>query len=457
MKLAKLILILVFCGLTGKLAGQGESLESYICAGLKNNLALKQKEVNYQKSLQVLKQSKSLFYPDISLNMRYSAAEGGRLIEFPVGIMLNPVYQTLNRLQGEVHFPDIENMNFAFYRPTEHETKIRLVQPILDPKIYYNTRINREMSNAMKADAEAYQRQLVAEIKTSYFNYRKTLRLLQLLDKTRELLMENIRVNEKLYENNKVTIDNVYRSRAELSKLDQQTAEARKNNQVARAYFNFLLNRPFESEIVSDAAYDSMPELLALGDLTMRAVGNREELEMLRSYSRVADNYLSMNQMDRMPSLYAAVDYGFQGRNYEFNMRYDYLFASLVLRWDIFHGFQKKAKIGEARMERELRNAQLEETEKQIRLQTLDAHYDLLASRESIRAAGEELLSAKNAYRVVNRKFREGQASLIEFIDARTSMTQAEERLIISRFDYHIKYAELERIACIYPLEEQSY
>ena len=108
-------------------------------------------------------------------------------------------------------------------------------------------------------------------------------------------------------------------------------------------------------------------------------------------------------------------------------------------------------------MERELRNAQLEETEKQIRLQTLDAHYDLLASGESIRAAGEELLSAKNAYRVVNRKFREGQASLIEFIDARTSMTQAEERLIISRFDYHIKYAELERIACIYPLEEQSY
>ncbi len=49
-------------------------------------------------------------------------------------------------------------------------------------------------------------------------------------------------------------------------------------------------------EIVSDAGYDSVPELLALGDLTNRAVGNREELEMLRSYSRVADNYLSMKE-----------------------------------------------------------------------------------------------------------------------------------------------------------------
>ncbi|MFC2115269.1 TolC family protein [Bacteroidota bacterium] len=454
MKRTKLIFILVFWGIVPKLAGQGESIESYIAMGLENNLALKQKEVNYQKSLQVLKQAKSLFYPDVSLNMRYTAANGGRIIDFPVGDMLNPVYKTLNLLLNQDQFPEIENIEFSFYRPTEHETKIRLVQPIIDPKIYYNSRIKGEISNAMKADAEAFQRQLVAEIKTAYFNYLKTQRLLQLLDKTRELLLENVRVNEKLYENDMVTIDNVYRSRAELSRLDQQTAEARKNNQVAGAYFNFLLNRPFESEILSDTGYDSMPELQALGDLTGRAVGHREELEMMRSYSRVADNYLSMNKMDRIPSLYAAVDYGFQGTKYEFNMKQDYVFASLVMRWDIFHGFQKKAKIGEARIEQDLWNTQLEEAEKQIRLQALEAYYALLASGESINATAEELLSSKNAYRVVDRKFKEGQASLIEFIDARTSMTQAEERLIISRYDYHIKYAEIERITCIYPLEE---
>ena len=456
MKIVKTVLILVIWGLAIKLAAQGEPIAGYISVGLENNLALKQKEVNYRKSLEVLKQAKSHFYPEISLNMRYSAAKGGRMIEFPVGTMLNPVYQTLNMLQNEVSFPDIENMNFAFYRPTEHETKIRLVQPILDPRIYYNSRINREISIAMKADAEAYQRQLVAEIKTAYFSYLKTLRLLQLLDETRELLLENVRVNEKLYENDKVTIDNVYRSRAELSKLDQQKAEARKDNLVAGAYFNFLLNRPFESEITSDTVYDSMPELQALGDLTGSALGNREELEMLRAYSRVADNYLSMNQMGRMPSLYAALDYGFQGRNYELNMNQDYVFASLVLHWNIFHGFRKKAEIGEAKMERELRNTQLEESEKQVQLEALDSYYALLASGESIDAAGEELLSAKNAYRVVDRKFREGQASLIEFIDARTSMTQAAERLIINRYDYYINYADLERIACLYPLEKQS-
>ena len=455
MYICRNFIIVILSGLTLGTAGQEETLDSYIAEGLENNLALKQKEVNYLKSMEVLKQARALFFPDISLNARYTAADGGRIIEFPVGTMLNPVYQSLNYLLGQDHFPDIANMEFAFYRPTEHETKIRLAQPIVDTKIIYNQKINKELSRAAMADAGAYKRQLVAEIKTAYFNYLKTLKLLQLVDDTRELLVENVRVNESLFDNNVVTIDNVYRSRAELSKLERQEAEARKNHEVARAYFNFLLNRPFETLILADIQYDSITQILMLDDLSEHAVVNREELEMMRSYSRIAESNLSMNQMNKLPNLYAVVDYGFQGRNYEFNMRQDYLFASLIFRWDLFHGFQNKARIGEARIEQQLRDTRLEETEKQIRLETIASHYDLIASVESVQASTEELLSARNAFRVINRKYGEGQATLIEFIDARSTMTQAEMLLIISKFDYHIKYADLERVACLYPTENE--
>ncbi|MCK4749596.1 MAG: TolC family protein, partial [Bacteroidales bacterium] len=211
--------IFIICMIAYGLSAQSGTMDSYVEEGLQNNLALRLKEVNYLKSQQVLKQARALFYPDISLNARYTAAEGGRVIEFPVGTMLNPVYQSLNYLLGQDHFPDIANMEFAFYRPTEHETKIRLAQPIVDTKIIYNQKINKELSRAVMADAGAYKRQLVAEIKTAYFNYLKTLKLLQLVNDTRELLVENVRVNESLFDNNVVTIDNVYRSRAELSKL----------------------------------------------------------------------------------------------------------------------------------------------------------------------------------------------------------------------------------------------
>ena len=151
MNISRNFIIVILSGLTLSSAGQEETLDNYIDEGLENNLSLKQKEVNYLKSMEVLKQSRALFFPDISLNARYTAAEGGRVIEFPVGTMLNPVYQSLNYLLDQDLFPDIANMEFAFYRPTEHETKIRLAQPILDTKIIYNQKINKELSRDMGA------------------------------------------------------------------------------------------------------------------------------------------------------------------------------------------------------------------------------------------------------------------------------------------------------------------
>jgi outer membrane protein TolC len=437
------------------LEAQSPLLDAYIADGLENNLALRQKETDYLRSQQVLKQARALFYPDISLNARYTVAEGGRIIEFPVGNLLNPVYQSLNSLLQTPRFTDIENQEFTFYRPTEHETKLQLVQPIIDTRLIYSEKISRELSNAVKADADAYARQLVAEIKTAYFTYLKTNRILELLDHTRSLLVENIRVNERLFQNDMVTIDKVFRSNAELSKLEQQYAEGLNQNQVAKAWFNFLLNRPLETEIIADFSPGTTPLIDRLDSYTDRAVETREELEMLKHYSRAAENALVLNQTNKLPSLYAAVDYGFQGTQYEFNGNQDFLLASLVLRWNIFHGFENRAKIREARIARDLRQVQVEEAEKQIRLQIINAYYALLAAEKSIAASREEFNSASKAFRVIERKYGEGRATLIEFIDARTSMTQAEQRLIISNYDHHIKYAELERVACLFELNNQ--
>jgi outer membrane protein len=446
----KILIFILFILFTITLPGQETILQAYIRQGLENNLALRQKEANYEKSLAALSEARALFYPDISINARYTVARGGRIIEFPVGTLMNPVYSTLNMFLAEDRFPLIENQEFTFLREHEHETKVSVLQPLVDPKIYYNQKISKQLSDAQMADAESYRRQLVADIKTAYFNYLKTIRIEQLLDDTKVLLEENIRVNESLYRNDKVTIDNVYRSRAELSKLEQQIAEITRARQVAAAYFNFLLNRPLDELIMEQNDFDSLMVIVDLPGAHQNALANREELSMLESYARANDYFLSLNHVKKLPSVYGAVDYGFQGEDYVFTAKYDYVIASVVLRWDLFHGFKNKASISQARIERDIRQTQIEEAKEQIGLQVIQAYYDLQASEKSIIAAEEELASATKAWEVIDRKFREGQANLIEYIDARTTMTNAGQNLIISRYDHHIKYAEFERVACLY-------
>ncbi|MBT7040474.1 MAG: TolC family protein, partial [Bacteroidetes bacterium] len=92
--------LLLFCFQT-----HAQVLDEYVEYGLESNLAIKQKEADYRKSLLVLKEAKGLFYPTITLDARYSLSTGGRIIEFPIGDLLNPVYANLNNLYQLHGFP----------------------------------------------------------------------------------------------------------------------------------------------------------------------------------------------------------------------------------------------------------------------------------------------------------------------------------------------------------------
>lgn len=424
-------------------------LNEYIRYGLENNLALKQKLSDYQKSLEALKEARGLFYPGISLNARFSLSEGGREIDLPVGDLLNPVYATLNALTSSSIFPFIQNQEFMFLRPEEHDTKIRLVQPVINSEIYYNSKIKKELTSYGNEDLNQYRRELIAEIKKAYYNVATASEILKILDDSRTLLTENIRVNKRLLENDKITIDYLYRSETELSKFDQELQNAWKNKKTASAYFNFLLNRTLTDSIIIMQP-DSWPALSDYGsDYPRSAVENREEIKKLSVYSNISEMKIKMNKSGKLPDMFIAADYGFQGMHYKFNRDQDYVQASAILTWNLFSGFRNQAKIRQSVLEKEMVDNKIEEVKKQIELQVITTMNELLAAEKGIITAEAQIKNAREGFRLVKRKYDEGEASLLEFIDARTTLTQSEENLIISRFNYLSCYAEFEKAAAI--------
>jgi outer membrane protein len=442
----KLIILLLF--ISSMLRGQ-DVLNGYIKYGLENNLVLKQKLAGYQKSIEALREARGLFYPDISFYARYTVSQGGRVIDFPLSDLLNPVYTTLNALTSSTSFPMVQDLQFKFLRPTEHDTRIRLSQQVFNPDIYYNSMIKKELTVFEEADVEQYKRELLAEIKKAYYNAAMTDGILSMLIDTRKLLLENIRVNKRLVENDKLTIDNVYRSEAELSKFDQELQNAEKNKKIASAYFNFLLNKPLSDSIILQQPV-TFPVLAGLTEnFSQSAVENREELKKLENYSHITDMQIKMNKSDKLPDLFVAVDYGFQGETYQFNKKQDYMQASAILTWNLFSGFQNRSRVKQALIDKTIIDSQLDQARKQIELQVINSLNELLTAEKGITAAETRLKNAREGFRLLNRKYMEGQASLIEFLDARITMTQAEENLIISKFGYLSCFAEFEKVTAI--------
>jgi outer membrane protein TolC len=435
---------LILLGLGGSLlSAQNQILDEYIREGLLSNQGLKQKQLDYSSNLSALKEARGLFLPDLSLNARYTVASGGRTIEFPVGDLLNPVYSTLNMLTESELFPQIENEEFPFLRPTEHETKVTLIQPIFNSELIANYRIRKQYTEIARIDVDRYKRELIREITKAYYEHLKANNLVLLADTTLGLVTENLRVSQRLFENDKVTIDAVYRSESELSKVEVQRAQALNFLEASRSYFNFLLNRPLDSDIEL-MNLNPEPVAVSLDEASMQAVQSRDELLQIEQYQQLNVHVTDLHRGKNIPGLFGVVDYGFQGEQYRFTGEDDFVMASLVMKWNLFQGSTNRQKVQQSKIDGEKLDELYTETQQQIRLEVINYYYALQAAYESVQSARKQTRSAQRAYELISRKYTEGQSSLLELIDARSSLTSAVANSIIAGSDYFSSLADFE-------------
>lgn len=423
-------------------AQQSTHLDHYVAVGLEQNLQLIQQRFELQKSEQDLKYTKGALLPTVDLNARYTRASGGRTFQMPLGDLMNPVYNTLNGLVGEGTFQNIENQELNFNRTTDVDTRFSILQQVYDPRLLYQNRIQRELTSMVEMDLSVARRDIVFELKQSYYTYLKALRLKELLKDTRELVSENQRVSEVLFANDKVTEDAVWRSKTEVRKVDFQIAEAEKQYQMAKRYFNQLLNRN-----MTDSIYvDDIDETSLLQEFS--SSGNflkREELEKLILAGHVAHQQEKLAVSNNIPNFYLALDAGFQGSSYVFDSESDYYLASAVMSWNLFSGFQNNAQKQKAKIEQHRLEAQYQDVKNSLKLQVEESRLEFDRSRKNYETTISAEQEANANFKIVNRKFEEGLASQVELIDARTFMTNASAENIIARYDVLISKAAYER------------
>ncbi len=427
-------------------------LEAYVREGLQRNLALQQESLEVRRVSEGLVQAKALFYPRVTFNPTYSVAAGGRSINFPVGDLLNPAYATLNKLTGSDQFPtNIQNVNQLLAPNNFHDTKLSVNYAIYNTDIQYNYLIQKELLTAQQARQRVVENELRYTIETAYFQYLQTLDALRIYQNARSILTGLVRLNQKLVVNNVATKDVVSAAEYEVSKLDQQLAGAERNRETARAYFNFLLNHTLDEAIDVDSALvnsDTAP-IESLDGLTETALRNRQEISQLTGSLRAAQTAVKLNEANaNIPNVYVGGNAGFQGFGYTFKNQ-GYMVLQAGLSWDLFKGYEKQSRIRQARIQADALTTRLTEVQRQIALQVLQAHADLDAAGASLTATRQGSASAGATFRVIDSRYRNGQALLIEWLKAQNDQTTAQLQQSLTRFDRLIKLAVLNRIVAL--------
>lgn len=439
-------LLALLAALPAAARAQENPLDALVREGIRNNLGLRQERLEDARSEAAVRQARGLYLPAVSLDARYSRTSG----VLDIGDLVNPAYAALNQLTRSDAFPTDVDARL----PLAQETKLRLTQPLFQPAVRENHRLARSLRGLQGAELAAATRQLAADVQAAYLGHASAVRVAETYRATLPLLDENLRVNERLVANGKATSEGVYRARAERSETVQELAEAERRRDAAARGLNFLLGRPLDApvDVLADSALDAAADV-PLDAALRSALAAREELAQADFGIRAAESQGRLARASYLPGVSLAVDYGVQGQRYRFGADDDFAVASLVLQWSVFNGGQDAARGQAARLDTERARTRRAELGRAVEMQVKQAWEAVASARTARAAADDRLAAARRTFELVSRRWEQGIAPHIEFVDARTAYTAARLNAVLTLYDHALRRVELERAAALRRLD----
>lgn len=418
-------------------------LDSYLEEGIKNNLVLKEKNLDLERSLMDLKDAKSYFLPSLDFNANYTLASGGRTIDIPIGNLLNPVYTTLNQLTGSNAFPQLENVSEQFLPDNFYDARFRVSMPLYNRDLQAQKQIRTNQTLLSEYELAIYRANLIQDIKTAYYNYCMASTAVEVIESSKSLVEQNLKVNQSLQANGKALPAAVLRAESEVESIEAMLIEAKNQQKNAANYFNFLLNRPLNSEIMTEDL--SLSTLDLTTELEEVAIHGRPESLRVQTATLIQQTALKANQSFWIPKINTFADLGSQAFDWRFDSQSRYLIWGLNLSAPIFQGNRNRTQIQRAQLGIQSLQNQQQLLDQKLEMDLQLAKNELNSQKAALESATKKLSSATAYFRLVERGYREGVNSLIEFIDARNQLTTASLQKNLSTFKVLKANAQLER------------
>jgi outer membrane protein TolC len=435
---------------------QSPILDGYVHFAIDNHPTIKQQNFTLQKSIYQLEEAKGLFLPTVNFNTTYSTAAGGRKISFPVGDLVNPIYSTLNVLTPAnfPKFPEgaVPNVNEQLVPKNFYDMRFKTQMPIYNAEIKFNKKIKKELLSVQQAEIEVFKRELAKDVKIGYINYLKALEAIIIYENAKTFLKETERVNRSLIKNEIANPMVLVRTQNEQAKVEAEAINAENNRKNAQAYFNFLLNKPFDAEILSDSVFKNSTNNLVL-ESDKNSISNREELQKITAAIKVNETILAMNKAYNKPKIGGILDVGSQGNLTEISANNAFVLFGLSFDLPIYAGSRNKLKIKEQEMELAALSEQEKQAKAQLSIQAEVAKNTFLASKNTLSAKNTQVETAKRYYGDVLKRYKENQINYVELFDAQTQVTNSLLQKNIAVYDSWIRFIELERASASFDLK----
>jgi outer membrane protein TolC len=288
----------------------------------------------------------------------------------------------------------------------------------------------------------AYQT-VANEVAVAYYQLLRAQSLRRIATESVRRAEDDLDVNRKLAKRGVIEHEKVLRAETALAQAQRASDVTEEGVAVAIAALNLAigLNVSASTSVVDTG--DAPPFELSLADCLQAAVNGRREFQVARRSIQVAQEGSRVARADFAPRIVA------EGYLNDFQQANPHDHANLGLafvrlEWQLIEGGKRVAELRVADSRIREAVAQAESIADTIAFQINQAYRQMEAARKGIDRSRPAVDQARETYRLVVARSRQGDATPAELTDAQAELTRAEQDYANSLYDYLTALESLE-------------
>lgn len=288
--------------------------------------------------------------------------------------------------------------------------------------------------------------QLKLDVARHYINVLRAQRALAVADSTVTSLRAHVADVEDMFRSGAVARNDVLSAAVSLADAEQRRLQASNALDLARAAYNRALGRDLGAQVILDESLpgvDSQLDLSSLASLTAIARRNRHELGQ---YEAAADALRAQSEATRgrtRPQL--ALTGGYTTLGNEFLNRDDFWMIGVGVQWNLFDGGQTRREADALSLRARAVERERANLESFIELEVRGAWLRLQETRQRIRLTEKAVEQAEENLRVVRDRYRNGEGTNTEVLDAEMLRALSRSNYDNADFDEKLALYELAR------------
>jgi len=313
-------------------------------------------------------------------------------------------------------------------------------------RIRYGIDAAQAMLDAQSARSMADEQQVKLDVARRFIDVLRAERALAVADSTVASLRAHVADVDDMFRSGAVARNDYLSAAVSLADAEQRRLQSRNALDLASAAYNRALGRPLDAPVTLDEqlpAIDISLDLTSPDALTAVALMERDEIDGIESAAAAYRAKSKSMRGEILPQL--AMTGGYVSMPNEFLNRDDFWMVGIGVQWKLFDGGQTRRQADALNSRAYALTHEQAHFESLVALEVRQAWLRLEETRERKRLAERAVEQAEENLRVVRDRYRNGEGTNTEVLDAETLRRISHSNFDNADFDASLALYELAR------------